>query len=95
MTMTPQTAAAWWHLEARFARALTAWGFTRDEDEAAPYARAVVRSLKADGWRTPLPPGYRSPQRPGWGDRARPEQVRAHIASARAQIRRARAAADS
>jgi hypothetical protein len=93
--MAPQSAAAWRDLEARFARALTVWGFTRDEAEAAPYARAVVRSLKADGWRTPLPEGYRVPGRPRWDQRARPDQVRVHIARARAQIRKARTAADA
>lgn len=82
---------AWRALESRFARALTAWGFTATQDDAAPYARAVVRNLKAEGWRTPLPPGYRVPHRPAWERRAKPEAVTAYAAQARAEIRRQRA----
>lgn len=90
MSMTPETAAAWWHLEARFAYALTVWGFTADEAEAAPYARSVVNALKDDGWRVPLPADYRPPRQ---GRRARPETAAAYADEARAQIRRQRAAA--
>jgi hypothetical protein len=86
--MTPETAAAWWHLEARFAYALTVWGFTASEDEAAPYAQSIVKNLREDGWRVPLPD--RAPRQ---GRRARPETVTAYADEARAQIRRQRAAA--
>lgn len=82
--------AAWRALEDRFTRALTTWGFTRDAAEAKPYARAIVRNLKAEGWRTPLPPGSRMPQRPAWHRRAKPEAVTAYAAAAREEIRRQR-----
>lgn len=94
MNMAADT-AAWRDLEARFSRALTAWGFTGGEDEARPYARAIVRNLRADGWRTPLPPGYWVPRRPPIEHRAAPERVTAYAAQARAQIRRHREAAQA
>ncbi len=88
--MTPETAAAWWHLEARFAYALTVWGFTADEAEAAPYAQSVVKALREDGWRVPLPADYRPP-RPG--RKAHPTAAAAYADQARAQIRRHRVTA--
>lgn len=90
--MNKAESTAWRDLEARFTRALAVWGFTPGEDEARPYARAIVRNLRADGWRAPLPPGYRVPHRPPVEHRATPDRVTAYAAQARAQIRRHREA---
>ncbi len=81
---------AWRALEARFASALTAWGFTPTEQDAEPYARSIVRNLRAEGWRTPLPPGHPAPAHPAWDRRAEPAAVTAYAQQARAEIRRQR-----
>lgn len=81
---TPDVEAAWGALARRLEEVYDAWGV----DEPGYRANIVIRAMRADGWRVPLPRDSRPPPLRGAG--ADPRFRSEMVAAARDAVRAAR-----